>query len=238
MRVNILNVVFLSIIICSFGLGKNELYFICERNIYLERNVTNFRNNRELSDVDNQFDLNDFYQSTFSLVNQLNDCNDDDEEITNLRNMIDSHIKKDNEGNILLDLNSVDGKTKKLIYKIQKELNEAKKELDNIGNGELSIQPIQDKRVIKENENIFEIDNNKFNNEYNKIKSSKCYKKSKNILKYKKSKKKLIINVMLLIITSFVLIASGAMKFILLLIPCVPIIIHYCDKVNQYRPES
>ncbi|CAD2096378.1 Plasmodium exported protein, unknown function [Plasmodium vinckei brucechwatti] len=175
MKANILNFVFFSIIICFFGYGKNELYFINKRSICLERNVTNFRNNRELSDVDNQFDLNDFYQSTFSLVNQLNDCNDDDEEITNLRNAIDSHIKNHKENNTLPNLNNLDGKTKKLIYKIQKELNEAKKELDNIGNDELSIQPIQDKRVIKKNENNFEIDNNKFNNEYNEIKSINNY---------------------------------------------------------------
>ncbi|CAD2095025.1 fam-b protein [Plasmodium vinckei] len=238
MRVNILNVVFLSIIICSFGFGKNELYFINERSICLERNIINFRNNRILADVENQFDLNNFYQSTWSLVNQLNDCNDDDEEITNLRNAIDSHIKNLKENNTLPNLNNLDGKTKKLIHKIQKELNEAKKELDNKGNGELSIQPIQDKRVIKENENIFEIDKDKFDDKYDEIESSDYYKKSKNISKYKKSKKKLIINVMLLIIASFVIIASGAMKFLLLLIPCVPIIVYNSYKVNQDRPES
>ncbi|CAD2089775.1 fam-b protein [Plasmodium vinckei lentum] len=167
-----------------------ELYFIYERNIYLERNVTNFRNNRILADPDNYFDLNDFYQSTFSLVNQLNDCSDDDEEITKLRNAIDSHIKNHKENNTLPNLNNLDGKTKKLIHKIQKELNEAKKELDNKGNGELSIQPIQDKRVIKENENIFGIDNDKFNSEYDKMQSNDYYKKSTNVSKYKKSKKK------------------------------------------------
>ncbi|CAD2109200.1 fam-b protein [Plasmodium vinckei] len=238
MKVNILKFVFFSIIICSFEYAKKELHFLNERNIYIERDIINFKNNRILADKDNQFDLNDFYESTFSLVNQLNDCNDDDEEITNLRNAIDSHIKNHKENNTLPNLNNLDGKTKKLIHKIQKELNEAKKELDNKGNGELSIQPIQDKRVIKENENIFEIDKDKFDDKYDEIESSDYYKKSKNISKYKKSKKKLIINVMLLIIASFVIIASGAMKFLLLLIPCVPIIVYNSYKVNQDRPES
>ncbi|EUD69705.1 hypothetical protein YYG_05041 [Plasmodium vinckei petteri] len=238
MKVNILKFVFFSIIICSFEYAQNELYFINGRNIYLERNIINFKNNRILVDADKEFDLNNFYESTFSLVNQLNDCNDDDEEITNLRNAIDSHIKNHKENNTLPNINNLDGKTKKLIHKIQKELNEVKKELDNKGNGELSIQPIQDKRVIKENENIFEIDKDKFRDKYYEVKLSGYYKKSKNISKYKKSKKKLIINVMLLIIAFFVIIASGAMKFLLLLIPCVPIILNNSDKVNQYRPES
>ncbi|CAD2102378.1 hypothetical protein YYG_02552 [Plasmodium vinckei petteri] len=238
MRVNILNVVFLSIIICSFGFGKNELYFINERSICLERNIINFRNNRILAYADKEFDLNNFYESTFSLVNQLNDCNDDDEEITNLRNAIDSHIKNHKENNTLPNLNNLDGKTKKLIHKIQKELNEAKKELDNKGDGELSIQPIQDKRVIRKSENIFEIENNKIHNEYNKSTLSNCYKKLKQISKFKKSKKKLIINVMLLIITFFVIIASLGMKFLLMLIPCVPMIVYNSYKVNKDSPES
>ncbi|KEG00193.1 hypothetical protein YYE_04962, partial [Plasmodium vinckei vinckei] len=115
------------------------------------------------------------------------------------------------------NLNNVDGKTKKLIHKIQKELNEAKKELDNERNGELSIHPIQDKRVIKKSENIFEIDNSKFNNEYNEIKSSNCYKKLKKISKSIKSKKNVIIRVMLLIATLFVIIALEMMNQIILL---------------------
>ncbi|CAD2099590.1 fam-b protein [Plasmodium vinckei lentum] len=63
-----------------------------------------------LADRDNQFDLNNFYESTLSLANQFSDYTDDDEEITNLRNIIDSRIKKHKGSNILPNLNNVDEK--------------------------------------------------------------------------------------------------------------------------------
>ncbi|SCL85720.1 Protein of unknown function (DUF2031), putative, partial [Plasmodium chabaudi adami] len=153
MRVNILNLVFFSII-CFFGYGKNELYFINERNIYLERNIINFRNNRILADADIQFDLNNFYQSTLSLAYQFNGYKDDDKEITNLRNIIDSHLEKYKENNALPNLNKVDKKTRRLIHELQKNLNEAKKEFDNKRNSELAIQLIHDKKIIKKYKKI------------------------------------------------------------------------------------
>ncbi|KEG01399.1 hypothetical protein YYE_03495 [Plasmodium vinckei vinckei] len=212
-----------------------EFYFINERNIYLERNIINFKNNRILADADNQFDFNHFYESTLSLTNQLNDYNDDDEDIIYLRNIIDSHIKKYKESNTTPNLNNVDGKTKKLLHKIQKELNEAKKELDNERNGELSIQPIQDKRVIKKSENIFEIENNKFHNEYNKITLSNCYKKFKKFSKSKKSKKNIIIKVMLLIATVFVIIGLGTIDQMLLFILFVGFVLFIIgEKLDRY----
>ncbi|SCL87291.1 Protein of unknown function (DUF2031), putative [Plasmodium berghei] len=109
MRVSILKYVLFSI----------ELYFVNDRGICLERNVINFRNNRILAYADNEFDLYDFYQSTLNLANQVNDCNGDDEEIVQLRNLIDSHIKKHKENNTLLDFKNVDNKTKKIINEFQ-----------------------------------------------------------------------------------------------------------------------
>ncbi|CDU19653.1 hypothetical protein YYC_05808 [Plasmodium yoelii 17X] len=155
MRIGILKFVFFSIVICFFEYAKNELYFVNERDIYLERNINNFRNNRILADVDNQFNINDFYQSTLSLANQFNDYNDgdDDEEMIFLRNIIDSQIKKHKENNTLPDLNNVDKKTKKLINGLRTELEEIKKEFDNKRNDELAIQPIQDKIITKKDEN-------------------------------------------------------------------------------------
>ncbi|VEV55374.1 Plasmodium exported protein, unknown function [Plasmodium vinckei vinckei] len=100
-----------------------------------------------LSDADNQFDLNNFYQSTVSLANQFNAYNDD-EEIINLRNIINSHVKNYKESNTTPNLNNLDGKTKKLIHKIQKELNEAKK--SSIMKGMANYQYSQYK--IKEND--------------------------------------------------------------------------------------
>ncbi|VEV57601.1 fam-b protein [Plasmodium vinckei vinckei] len=217
MIIKILKYVLFSVITCYFEYAKKELYFINERKIYLERNIINFKNNRILADAGNQFDLNNFYESTLSLANKFNDYNDDDEDIIYLRNIIDSHVKKYKESNTTPNLNNLDGKTKKLIHKIQKELNEAKKELDNERNGELSIQPIQDKRVIKKSENIFEIDEDKINDKYNKITLSNCYTKLKKISKSKKSKKKIIIKMMLLTATLSVIIALGMMNQIILL---------------------
>ncbi|SCL96739.1 Protein of unknown function (DUF2031), putative [Plasmodium chabaudi adami] len=237
MSVSILKFVLFSIIICSFGCGKNELYFISERNIHLERNVINFKNNRILADADNQFDLNDFYQSTLSLANQFNDYNDDDEEMIRLRNIINSHMTKHKESNTLPNLNNVDKKTKKLIHKIQKEINEARKELDNKRNDELSIQPVQDKRIIKIHENILETDNDKFLNEYIKISSNNCYKKFKKNSEYKKSKKYIIIKMMLLIIAFFAIIASGQLAFLIIYPICAPSIFLSCWELNKDRYE-
>ncbi|KEG02414.1 fam-b protein [Plasmodium vinckei vinckei] len=152
MRISILYFVFFSIIICSFEYGKNILHFINERNVYLERNIINLENNRILADGDKQFDLNHFYESTLSLVSQLNDHNDDDEVIKKIQNIIDSHINKHKESNTLPNLNNVDKKTKKLIYELRKELDEVKKEIDNIRNNKLAIQPIEDKRIVNRHE--------------------------------------------------------------------------------------
>ncbi|CAD2099594.1 Plasmodium exported protein, unknown function [Plasmodium vinckei lentum] len=171
-----------------------ELYFIKERNIYLERNTINFKNNRILADADKQFDLNNFYESTLSLANQFSDYIDDDKKIANLRNIIDSRIKKHKEKNSLPNLNNVDEKTKKLIYELQKELEEVKKELDNIRNDKIPIQPIQTKRIIIKGEKIYVSEHegtsqlkngrNLLDKKHNKVGSS-----SKNKLKKKNNNK-------------------------------------------------
>ncbi|SCL86972.1 fam-b protein [Plasmodium chabaudi adami] len=222
MRIFILKLVFFSFIICSFEYAKNELYYVNERSIYLKRNVINFRSNRILADTDNQFDLNNFYESTLSLANQFSEYIDDvdDDEITNLRNDIASRIKKHTESNISPNLNDVDEKTKKLIYELQKELEEVKKKLDNIRNGELAIQPMHDKRITKKNENILEA-----KNEYSEITSSNNYKEFQINRKLKKSEKKIIVACLTFIVSFFALLALGAKFLLLLLIPCVGFIL-------------
>ncbi|CAD2098129.1 fam-b protein [Plasmodium vinckei] len=154
MRVSIFKFVFFSIIICSFEYVQNELHYVNERSVSLERNIINFRNNRILAYADNQFDLYNFYQSTSSLANQFSDYNDADDEIAKLQNIIDSHIKKHRESNTTPNLNNADEETKKIIHELRKELEEAKKELDNISINELEIQPIHDKRKLKKDENM------------------------------------------------------------------------------------
>ncbi|CAD2085570.1 fam-b protein [Plasmodium vinckei brucechwatti] len=215
MIVSIFKFVLFSIIICSFEYSQKiqeivktnyiyinkyfisfqELYFINERNICLERNIINFRNNRILTDADNQFDLYDFYQSTSSLANHFNDYNDNDEKIKNLRSIIDSRIKKHKRSNISPNLNNVDEKTKKLIYELQKEFEEVKKELDNIRNGKIPTQPIQNKRIIINGENIsvsehegttLESEYYNFEDEYNEITLGNGYNKIKMDTNYKK----------------------------------------------------
>ncbi|EAA21917.1 hypothetical protein [Plasmodium yoelii yoelii] len=229
-----------------------ELYLVNERSINLERNVTNFRNNRILADVDNQFDLNDFYQSTLNLVDQFNDCNDD-EEITKLRNIIDSQIKKHKESNTLPDLNNVDKKTKKLVNELRTELEEIKKELDNKMNGELAMQPINDKRIIKKDENSsvsehedfkqlesFEkklrTQKKKFKLEYYRIKLSKKYMELKINNKLKKKEEKLLKGLIVFsIITVLSMIALGTMKLLLILAPAVFLLFKSWRKVREYR---
>ncbi|SCL89569.1 Protein of unknown function (DUF2031), putative, partial [Plasmodium chabaudi adami] len=123
-------------------------------------------------------------------------------EITNLRNIIDSHLEKYKENNALPNLNKVDKKTRRLIHELQKNLNEAKKEFDNKRNSELAIQLIHDKKIIKKykkisvskHENLkqletedddfedddFEDDNfedDYFERYYNEVISSKSYEK-------------------------------------------------------------
>ncbi|SCN61670.1 fam-b protein [Plasmodium chabaudi adami] len=203
----------LIIYINKYFISLQELYHVNERGIYLERNIIKSRNNRILVDVGNQFDLNDFYQSTLSLKNQLNGYNDDEKETPNLRNIIDSHVKNHKENNTLPNLNNVDKKTKKLIYEIRKELEETKKELDNKRNGDLAIQLIQNKRITKKDENIFalecknfkqiknegnDLENEDYNfeGEYNEIISINNYKEFKTNRKFKKLLKKIFKTVM------------------------------------------
>ncbi|VTZ66345.1 fam-b protein [Plasmodium chabaudi chabaudi] len=220
MSIRVLKFVLFSIIICSFRCNKNELYFISERNICLERNVINFKNNRILADADKQFNLNDFYQSTLSLSNQFNDGDDNDEEIIKLRNVIDSHLKKPNESNTLPNLNSVDEETKKSIHELQKELEEVKKELDSVRNGGLEIQPTKNKRITIKCENNSVSEHEKFNelehygtiwkdkydhfeDKYNEITSSNSYKKLKVNDKLKRAVRKYLMESLAYIISWF-----------------------------------
>ncbi|VTZ69450.1 fam-b protein [Plasmodium chabaudi chabaudi] len=203
----------LIIYINKYFIFFQELYHVNERGIYLERNIIKSRNNRILVDLGNQFDLNDFYQSTLSLKNQLNGYNDDEKEIPNRRNIIDSHVKNHKENRTLPNLNNVDKKTKNLIYEIRKELEETKKELDNKRDGELAIQLIQNKRITKKDENIsalecknfkqnknegnnLENEDDNFEGEYNKIISINNYKEFKTNRKFKKLLKKIFKTVM------------------------------------------
>ncbi|CAD2099643.1 fam-b protein [Plasmodium vinckei lentum] len=212
---------------------KVVLHFTNERNIYLEKNIIDFRNNRILAEADNQFDLNSFYESTLSLANQFSDCNDGDDKIANFRNAIGSHIKKHKENNTLPNLNNVDRKTKNLIYELQKELEEAKKELDNIRSNELAIQ---DKRIIKtdgnisvsehedfkqfeNSENILEIGNYNFEDEYNEIISNDIYEQIKIRKKIKKESLKAFINWAIGGIIFFFVMTSGSWYLTLLMMP-------------------
>ncbi|CAD2095733.1 fam-b protein [Plasmodium vinckei] len=211
-----------------------ELYFVNE-SIYLERNIINFRNNRMLADVDNQFDLNELYQSTLSLTNQFNDWNGDSKEIRNLHNIIDSHIKKHKENNTLPNLNNVDEKKKKLIYELRKEIEKAQKEFENMKNGELAILPIQNKRITKKDGNIsvlegkdfkqfekegkfLEDKDDNFEDEYNEIISRNNYKEHKHDKKPKKMLKK-ILRIMGMVTTFLAIILTGGLiiPFILLI---------------------
>ncbi|ETB59948.1 hypothetical protein YYC_03298 [Plasmodium yoelii 17X] len=197
MRVSILKYVIFSIVIWSFEYPKNELYYANERTICFENNITNFRNNRILADADNRFDLNSFYESTLSLANQFNEYNDDDEEITKLRNIIDSHIKKHEESNTLPDLKNLDKKTKKLIHGLHKEIEETKKELDNIKNNKLAIESIENNSVSEEDFKQLENERNIVANEHHENDSSIEYE-LKNKRKLKKMIKGLMLRVVLL----------------------------------------
>ncbi|VEV57129.1 fam-b protein [Plasmodium vinckei vinckei] len=227
MRASILKYVLFSIIICSFEYSQNRLYFVNERNIYLEKNITKFGNNRGLADVDNQFDLNNFYESTLSLANQLNDCNND-KEMACLRNMIDSHVQNHRESNTLPNLNNVDEETKKVIHELQKELEKVKKELDKKEDKELVTQTIQNKKIIKNDENVSESKHEYFKK--SKIKG-KMLKGIHNLLsssdnnelninsEIKKIRKKIFVKIMLLFGFSLAFIITGG-----LLVPIIILI--------------
>ncbi|SCL81276.1 Protein of unknown function (DUF2031), putative, partial [Plasmodium berghei] len=203
-----------------------ELYFVNDRGIYLERNVINFRNNRILAYADNKFDLNEFYQSTLSLASQLGDCFEGNKEIEHLRNIIDSHIKKHIESNTSLDFKNVDSKTKKIINELRKELEELKKQISDKTNGELAIQPIDDKIIIKKDENssvsehedFKQLENNE-NNKNNKIESSNCHMKSKLTKKYRKEVIKYILSWLTLVAVSASIPIIGLPSLMILFIP-------------------
>ncbi|CXH16196.1 fam-b protein, partial [Plasmodium berghei] len=204
-----------------------ELYFVNDRGIYLERDVINFKNNKILADVDNQFDFNEFYESTLSLASQLGDCIEGNKEIAYLQSIIDSHIKKHKENNTLPDLNNVDKKTKKLIDQLRKELEEIKKELNNKRSSEVEIQPIKDKIITKKNKNNSVSEQEDFkqleNSENTKIASSNNYKKFK-INRKLKDKTTLVILGMF-ILSIILVISLGTNYLAILLIPCAALII-------------
>ncbi|CDU18704.1 fam-b protein [Plasmodium yoelii] len=200
MRVNIFKFVFFSIIICFFEYTKNEL---C-----LERNIINFRNNRVLAYADNQFDLNEFYQSTLSLANQINNYNDDNEEIIYIRNAIDSHIKEHEENNTLPDLNSLDKRTKKLIIKLRKELEEVKNELYNIGNSEIT--KTDENNSVSEGEDYNQLENevNSLETEHNQVYLS-SNTRFENKKKLNKMLKGLIVRGILIVLISLGILIPG-----------------------------
>lgn len=162
-------------------------------------NVINFRNNRILVYADNEIDLNEFYQSTLSLASQLGDCVEGNKEISHLRNIIDSHIKKHKENATLPNLNNLDKRTKKIIYKLQKELEEVKKELDNKSNSEITTKLIQDKIITKTGEN-------------NSVSEYEDFKQLENIRKMDKLYKGLKLRAMLVVFLSLVIILSGSIN--------------------------
>ncbi|EAA16801.1 fam-b protein [Plasmodium yoelii] len=240
MRVSILKFVFFSIIICFFEYVKNELYYINERNIYHERNITNFRNNRILGDTDNRFDLNYFYESTLSLANQLNEYNDDDdEEIKYLRNIIDSHVKKHKENNTLPDLNSLDKRTKKLIDELHKEIEETKKELDNIKNNKLAIELIQNNPVSEEDFKQLKNERNIVGTEHYGV-DSNIENESKTKRKLTKLTKKLMVRGVLLTLLVLSLLVPGLIYFVFVIMNVVlsiEIIIECCKYVKFFFKE-
>ncbi|VTZ66942.1 fam-b protein [Plasmodium chabaudi chabaudi] len=238
MRVSILKYVLFSSTVCSFEYSQNELHYANERSIYLERNVINFRNNRILADVDNQFDLNNFYESTLDFLNEFNDYNDDDEEMACLLNMIGSHVNKNKENHTIFNLNNVDEETKNLIYELQKELEEVKKELDNIRNSELEIQSIQDKKITKKDEYNFvsehegikqlgnegaflEIDDDNFEDKYYEIISSNIYKKLKINQKLIEAGRRCIMASLSYIVSCFMYVSAGWGYFSIMHIPYI-----------------
>ncbi|EAA21136.1 fam-b protein [Plasmodium yoelii] len=239
MRVSILKFVFFSIIICFFEYVKNELYYINERNIYHERNITNFRNNRILGDTDNRFDLNYYYESTLSLANQLNEYNDDDEEIKYLRNIIDSHVKKHKENNTLPDLNSLDKRTKKLIDELHKEIEETKKELDNIKNNKLAIELIQNNPVSEEDFKQLKNERNIVGTEHYGV-DSNIENESKTKRKLTKLTKKLMVRGVLLTLLVLSLLVPGLIYFVFVIMNVVlsiEIIIECCKYVKFFFKE-
>ncbi|SCL90235.1 fam-b protein [Plasmodium chabaudi adami] len=219
MRVSILKFVFLLIIICFFEYTKKELYFISETTKCLERNIINFRNNRILAYLDDQFDLNDFYESPLNIVDQFIDYIGDDKEMTNLRYDIATRIKPHIKNNKLPNLNNLDRKTKKLIYKLQKRLKQAKKEFYNKKNAELAIHPKQDKRIIKNYENTLETEDNHFEDVYNKITSNDGYKKFKINKNYKKSNNNLFMERARCIVRCLLIVTTMAFSMVIIFMP-------------------
>ncbi|CDU16182.1 fam-b protein, partial [Plasmodium yoelii] len=138
-----------------------ELYYVNERTICFERNIINFSNNRILADGDSQFNLHEFYESTSSVENQVNDHDNDDEKNISIRNTVDSHVKKNKKSKKSLYSKNVDKKRKNLIHGDHKEIEEieeTKKVVDNINNNKLAIAPIEN-NSLSEEEDFKELEN-------------------------------------------------------------------------------
>ncbi|ETB60833.1 hypothetical protein YYC_02139, partial [Plasmodium yoelii 17X] len=97
---------------CIYLFYINLILLFDVLELCLERNIINIRNNRILSDGDNQFNLHEFYESTSSVENQVNDHDNDDEKNISIRNTVDSHVKKNKKSKKSLYSKNVDKKRK------------------------------------------------------------------------------------------------------------------------------
>ncbi|SCL94588.1 Protein of unknown function (DUF2031), putative, partial [Plasmodium chabaudi adami] len=84
---------------------------------------------------------------------ELIEYNVDDDLIMILRMTIKPYAKKHKENSTLPDLNKANIATKFLLREQQKQLEEMKKELDNLRNDELETKRVRDKRILKKDEN-------------------------------------------------------------------------------------
>ncbi|CAD2110816.1 fam-b protein [Plasmodium vinckei] len=84
-------------------------------------------NNRILADVNNQFYLNNFYESKLNIVDAFND-----EGIKCIQNVIDKHIKKCMVSNMLFKLKGINMGMKILIHKVVMKLSKIPKKKNKL----------------------------------------------------------------------------------------------------------
>ncbi|SCL85851.1 Protein of unknown function (DUF2031), putative [Plasmodium chabaudi adami] len=105
-----------------------------------------------LADVDNQFYLNNFYESNLNLVDAFND-----DGIKYIQNILDEDIKKCKLSNMLFKLKGINMGIKILIHKVVMKLSKIPKKKN---------KPFKQLRSATSTLNI---DYDNFENEYNEI---------------------------------------------------------------------
>ncbi|CDU18229.1 hypothetical protein YYC_04758 [Plasmodium yoelii 17X] len=184
------------------------------------------------------FSINDFYDSTLSILDKHDGGNCGEEEKIYTNKTIKLSPKDSKYIDILSELKDIENEVKECINEIASKLEISKKGNDDNGEYELSVESNVDKRIIKKDihllvsriedlkelkhsENILNVDNNYFGNKYNEVISGSSYAVVKCDSSFNETYKDFMKNHVLLFAVTLMCLFSGglAIPLVILLLP-------------------